>query len=116
MQISKNKSSYDIQKELIEKTSEENLINDNSEISHNFIYPRNYVFFHYKQNLFENLLGWDLQSTTRLLKFLSENFENVLFSSEINNYKVNNFFHQNLTLIIFLKIKKVFLIIKMFFF
>ena len=95
LQISKRKSSYEIQKELIEKTSEENLINDNSEISHNFIYPRNYVFFHYKQNLFENLLGWDLQSITRLLKFLSENFENVLFSSEINNYKVNNFFSSN---------------------
>ena len=95
LQISKRKLSYEIQKELIEKTSEENLINDNSKISHNFIYPRNYVFFHYKQNLFENLLGWDLQSITRLLKFLSENFENVLFSSEINNYRVNNFFSSN---------------------
>ena len=68
--ISKRKSSYEIQEELIEKTSEKNLINDTSKITHNFTYPKNYVFFHYKHNRFSNLLGWDLHSTTRLLNFL----------------------------------------------
>ena len=108
LNITKRKSSYEIQKELIEKTSEKDLIKNTSKVTHDFTYPKNYVFFHYKQNLFNNLLGWDLQTMIKLLEFLSENFENVLFSSEINNHKVNNFFSSNLNTYDFSNNKKKF--------
>ena len=48
-----------------------------------------FVFFHYKRNLFENLLKWNLETTCKFLDFLNTKYENILFSSELNDKKIN---------------------------
>lgn len=95
LKINKRKSSYDIQENLIEPTSSKNNLNKESRISHNFNYPKNYIFFHYKHRFFNNLLNWELNKISKLLEFFNNNYENVLFSSELYNKKTNNFFLSN---------------------
>ena len=92
LNLKKRKSSYEIQKELINIDVNKNFLINTYEINHKFTYPKNYIFFHYKLNLFRNLLGWDLEKINLFLEFLSKRYENVLFSSELNNNKVNSFF------------------------
>jgi hypothetical protein len=95
LNISKRKSSYNIQENLIENVSDKNNLNKISNVNHNFIYPKNFVFFHYKHTLFAKLLNWDLYKINKLLNFLSDNFENVVFSSELFNVSTNKFFFNN---------------------
>ena len=90
--IKKRKSSYIIQENLIEFTSDTNNLNDNSNITHKFNYPKKYVFFHYKHAFFNKLLEWDLDKVSELLNFLSTKYDNVMFSSELFNKKINNYF------------------------
>ena len=92
MNIKKRESSYKIQESLIEFTSNNNNILSSSVLTHNFEYPNNFVFFHYKDALFSKLLKWDLEKITILLSFFNNNFNNVLFSSELHNEKINDFF------------------------
>ena len=72
LEIKKRNSSYIIQESLIEFTNEANLINFNLNKTNNFIFPKNYLFFHYKHNLFNNLLGWSLNDIDNLLIFLKK--------------------------------------------
>ena len=95
LNIGKRKSSYDIQKDLIDTTLDNDYLIYNSKINHNFIYPNNFIFFHYKRNLFNNLLEWNNNKLIKFLDFLSEKYENVLFSSELNDQKMNEFFSKN---------------------
>ena len=92
--LSKRNSSYLIQHKLINKNIdyEKNLIINKSIISHTLKYPNNFVFFHYKHNLFNNLLKWDFKDINKLINFLSDKYENLIFSSEIYNEKFNNLF------------------------
>ena len=90
--IQKRQSSYLIQENLVEFTSDRNNLNKEFKILHNFIYPKNYIFFHYKENFFKKLLNWDLNKVSLLIEFLSNKYEHVCFSSEINNLEINNFF------------------------
>ena len=71
------------------------LINTNHILSHNFSLPQNYVFFHYKHDLFARLLGWDFKKIKEFLFFLKIKYECLLFSSELNNNLANNFFYDN---------------------
>ncbi len=90
--IKKRKSSYEIQSELIDTDLNKNYLNNDFLINHSFNYPKNFVFFHYKRNLFENLLKWNLETTCKFLDFLNTKYENILFSSELNDKKINDFF------------------------
>ena len=90
--IKKRKSSYLIQENLIEYTYDKNNLNKSIKTSHNFIYPKQFVFFHYKKKFFDELLNWNLDTVNELLNFLNEKFENVCFSSELNDEKINKFF------------------------
>ena len=92
--LKKRDSSYNIQKRLINIDSirEKNLINENYNLSHHFDYPKKFVYFHYKHRLFHDLLNWELKDIKNLLAFLSTKYENVLFSSEINNKTINDYF------------------------
>ncbi len=92
LNIKKRHSTYNIQQSLIDTKNNQDYINKISNISHNFVYPSEYIFFHYKKNFFKNLLGWDLNQINRLIEFLNKNFNNVLFSSEIYDLATNNFF------------------------
>ena len=92
LEIKKRNSSYIIQESLVEFTSEANLINFNLNKTNNFIFPKNYLFFHYKHNLFNNLLGWSLNDIDNLLIFFKKKNINVIFSSELNNKDINNHF------------------------
>ena len=96
LNIKKRKSSYEIQKDLINTNFESNFLNNHSDKSHKFEYPKNYIFFHYKRNLFENLLQWNLETTYLFLKFLSSKYENVLFSSEFKDDDTNFFFYEKI--------------------
>ena len=88
----KRKSSYEIQENLIKEIANKNYLNKDSRTSHNFIYPKNYIFFHYKDIFFRQLLNWDLITIVNLLDFLSNKYENICFSSELNNNEINEFF------------------------
>ena len=92
--LKKRDSSYNIQKRLIDidYINEKNLINENYTISHNFNFPKKFVYFHYKHRLFDYLLNWKLNDIKNFLSFLNSKYENVLFSSEINNKKINSYF------------------------
>ena len=90
--ILKRKSSYLIQSELIDSRQDKNLISNISEPKNNFSYPDNSIYFHYKENLFKNLLQWNLETTCFFIEYLSTKYENILFSSELNNEKLNTFF------------------------
>lgn len=92
LNIKKRRSSYDIQSDLIDIKLNKDFLNKNYELDIPFIYPKNYVYFHYKLNLFENLLKWDLQKICKFLEVLSKKYDNVLFSSEFNNSEKNLFF------------------------
>ena len=56
--IKKRNSSYVIQQKLIDYNliNQKNLINTNSRLSHNFTYPKKYIFFHYKKRLLKTYL------------------------------------------------------------
>jgi len=90
--IKKRNSSYNIQESLIEYSDNSNMINTNSNIDNNFNFPKEYVFFHYKHKLFNDLLGWSLDDIDNLLIFFSKKNKNIMFSSELNNTQVNNHF------------------------
>ena len=92
--LKKRNSSYDIQQKLINDISlnEVNLINENYDLSHNFNFPKKFVYFHYKHRLFDYLLNWKLKDVKNFLTFINTKYENVLFSSEINNKEINDFF------------------------
>ena len=90
--IKKRNSSYNIQESLIEYSDNSNMINTNSNIDHNFNFPKEYVFFHYKHKLFNDLLDWSLDDIDNLLIFFSKKNKNIMFSSELNNSQVNNHF------------------------
>ena len=55
VKIKKRASSYIIQENLIEYTSEINNLSQKSNISHNLKYPKKYIYFHYK-HAFNKLL------------------------------------------------------------
>ena len=90
--ITKRNSSYIIQESLIESTKNEFLLSKNSKVDHNFVYPDKFDVFHYKYNLFNNLLEWSLDDTCKFLENINNNKKYLLFSSEINNEKINSFF------------------------
>ncbi len=93
--IKKRKSSYDIQENLIDTDLIKNQLNNFSSTKHEFRYPKNYIFFHYKKNLFKNLLKWDLKTVSLFIDYLSSKYENILFSSELKSNEANNFFSNN---------------------
>ena len=90
--IKKRKSSYTIQENLIDTEKKNFLLNNEGMINHKFEYPKNYIFFHYKKNLFEKLLGWKISDIVIFLEFLNKKYDNILFSSELNDQEINNFF------------------------
>jgi len=93
--LKKRLSSYQVQENLIEKSEiSKNLINVKEKINHNFKLPKKYLFFHYKHKLFNELLNWDLKQIEILLDLFSKNYENVVFSSDINAPKINKYFIQ----------------------
>jgi len=91
--IKKRNSSYLLQQDLLHNIdTSKNIYKDSLKIDHTFKYPDNYVFFHYKHNLFFNLLKWDLEKVTTFIDLLSKKYDHVIFSSELSNHKLNNFF------------------------
>ena len=90
--INKRNSSYLIQESLIENTKKNFLLIDDFKVNHNFIYPDIFDVFHYKKNLFSNLLEWSLDDTCKFLENINNNNRYLLFSSEINDEKINNYF------------------------
>ena len=92
--LKKRNSSYNIQKKLINENfiNEKNLINKEFNISHSFNFPEKFVYFHYKHRLFNHLLKWELKNIKEFLTFLNDKYENIFFSSELNNERINNYF------------------------
>ncbi len=105
--IKKRKSSYQIQSSLIDTNLNKNYLNNEFSINHSFLYPKNFIYFHYKRSLFENLLKWDLDTICSLLDILSKKHDNILFSSEINDEEINNFFSNKFNTFDFINNKKI---------
>ncbi len=92
-QIQKRNSTYEIQKKLVDyKDKQLNLINTNIKIKLKINFYDNTIFFHYKKNIFKNLLDWDLNNIKKLINFLYELKGSVIFSSEINDQESDTFF------------------------
>lgn len=97
LNLKRRKSSYVIQKELIEpyfKSDDTQNLRINYPVNHKFNYPKKYIFFHYKHSLFNGLLNWKLEQIVSLLDFFSKKNYHVLFSSEIFNKPINNYFEK----------------------
>jgi hypothetical protein len=90
--IKKRNSTLNIQEKLIDFDSNKNYLNSNSKKNFNFNLPDNYIFFHYKHKLFKKLLNWDLNNIDLFLKFLKKKYKNILFTSEIKNESISNYF------------------------
>ena len=90
--IKKRNSTYNIQEKLIDFDNNKNFLNLNSKKNFNFNLPNNYIFFHYKHSLFKKLLNWDLNNIDSFLKFLKKKHKNILFTSEIKNESISNYF------------------------
>ena len=105
--IKKRKSSYEIQSSLIDTNFDRNLLSNKISINHTFLYPKNFIYFHYKRSLFENLLKWDLDTICKFLEILSNKYENILFSSELNDQNKNNFFSNKFNTFDFINNKKI---------
>lgn len=90
--INKRKSSYIIQEELISTESNINYLKKDSVTTHNFKYPNKFIIFHYKRNLFEKLLNWDLKKIIKFIEFLASKHQYILFSSEFKDTSINNYF------------------------
>ncbi len=107
LQIKKRKSSYQIQEALIEFVNNDNNLSLHSNLTHNFSYPNKFVIFHYKMSLFKNLLKWNMEEVSNLIEFLNKKYKFVLFSSEINNDLINNYFSKKYNHFDFSKNKKI---------
>jgi len=60
-----------------------------------FEFPKNATYFHYKHNLFSEKLLWDNMKIKNFIEFLAKKRKFIVFSSELDNSKKNNFFLQN---------------------
>ncbi len=109
LQIKKRKSSYLVQENLIEAYKDEFLLNNDHKLSHNFTYPKKYIFFHYKKNLFEKLLGWKISDIIIFLEFLNKKFDNIIFSSELDDKNINKYFSEKFNTYDFTNNKKNFI-------
>ena len=107
LNIKKRKSSYEIQSSLIDTNLNKDYLNNDFSLNHSFIYPENFIYFHYKRSLFENLLKWDLHTICEFLEILSKKYDNILFSSEINDQNKNNFFSNKFNTFDFINNKKI---------
>ncbi len=107
LKIKKRKSSYEIQESLIEFENNNFNLSSQSNLTHNFKYPKEFVIFHYKMNLFNNLLKWEIEKVFDLIEFLSKKYKYVLFSSEINNDLISNYFSKKYNQFDFLNNKEV---------
>tara|TARA_Y100001958_G_C21188425_1_gene517072 strand:- start:1032 stop:1499 length:468 start_codon:yes stop_codon:yes gene_type:complete len=58
-------------------------------------------------NLFNNLLKWEIEKVFDLIEFLSKKYKYVLFSSEINNDLISNYFSKKYNQFDFLNNKEV---------
>ena len=105
--IKKRKSSYEIQSSLIDTNLDRNYLSNEILVNHTFLYPKNFIYFHYKRSLFENLLKWDLDTICKFLEILSNKYENILFSSELNDQIKNNFFSNRFNTFDFINNKKI---------
>ena len=95
MEIKPRKSSYDIQKELLNNENNEiNLLNSTAESNLTINIPKNSVFFHYKHKMFKELLEWEFLKVKRFIEFLYEK-RSVIFSSEIYNESSDKFFQEH---------------------
>lgn len=93
LNIKKRKSTYEIQQKLIEKNQNIlNLINRDVESDLKIKIPENTIFFHYKHNMFADLLNWDFNKVEKFIEYLSSKKGNIIFSSEINNIDSDDFF------------------------
>jgi len=106
LQIKKRISSYILQENLIEEKGNKNYLQAKSNPSHEFILPDKFVLFHYKKNLFQYLLKWSLDDIYNFLNFLKSKYENVLFTSEINNNLLNDKFENKFNTFDFILNKK----------
>ena len=60
-----------------------------------FEFPENSTYFHYKHNLFDEKLNWSNLKIKNFIYYLAKRRNYIVFSSELNNKKKNNFFYEN---------------------
>ena len=89
-------STYKAQENLINyKKNIQNFINLDFPEFKFFDFPKNATFFHYKHILFKELLFWDTETIVKFILFLASKKDNIVFSSELNFCKENEFFKKN---------------------
>ena len=73
----------------------------------NLFYQINLYYFIIKKNLFQYLLKWSLDDIYNFLDFLNSKYENILFTSEINNNLLNHKFENKFNTFDFILKKKI---------
>ena len=93
---SKVQSWYKVQENLLNSTKKnKNFIKLDFKKFTKFDYPKNATYFHYKFNLFNEKLKWDLVNINKFILFLSSKRDYIVFSSELNSIKENQYFIDN---------------------
>ena len=63
--------------------------------------PRNFVYIQFKKSFFEDL-GWGINEFTKIINLVLSKYKNVLFSSDIEDNKYNEYFYNNFSSIDFI--------------
>ena len=58
------------------------------------IIPDNFVYLQFKKNFFEDF-GWGIDEFTKIIELFLTKYENVLFSSDIEDNNYNHYFYKN---------------------
>ena len=93
------KPSRDLQMDLLDKNIEVDYLFKNLSISkitelQKKIIPNNFVYLQFKKSFFEDL-GWGIDEFKKIINLLLSKYENVLFSSDIEENDYNKYFYNN---------------------
>ena len=62
------------------------------------IIPNNFIYLQFKKNFYEDF-GWGINELSKIIELLLTKYENVLFSSDIEENDYNKYFYKNFSII-----------------
>ena len=98
-QIKNKKPSRDLQLELLDKNISidhlyKNLSIPNITENQKNIIPNKFIYLQFKKSFFEDF-GWNINEFLKIINLLLSKYENVLFSSDIEENNYNKYFYNN---------------------
>ena len=108
-QMKNKKPSRDLQLELLDKNNSidhlyKNLSIPNITENQKNIIPNKFIYLQFKKSFFEDF-GWNINEFLKIIDLLLSKYENVLFSSDIEENNYNKYFYNNFSNIDFISNK-----------